>query len=65
MDFSLLADGLWYSGHVLTCVLSNEHLTSGVAIIVNHHSYHIAVACVFIGQFLTIISRLFWKNKEG
>ena len=47
MNYLLLSDCLWYCGHILTGisgVLSKEH-------------YEIAVSFVFIGQFITIISR--------
>jgi hypothetical protein len=47
MDYPLFADCLWYIGHVLT----------GIAIIVSHYEYKYGVVCVFVGQFITIISR--------
>ena len=47
MNYVLIADCLWYMGHVLT----------GIAIIANHYNYLIGIACVFVGQFATIISR--------
>jgi hypothetical protein len=47
MNYTILADCLWYFGHVLT----------GCAIVVNHYNYSMGILCVFIGQFTTIISR--------
>lgn len=47
INYTILADCLWYFGHVLT----------GCAIVVNHYNYSMGILCVFIGQFTTIISR--------
>jgi hypothetical protein len=47
MNYQILADCLWYSGHILT----------GIAIVTNHYNYFTGIACVFVGQFITIISR--------
>lgn len=47
MDYQLFADILWYLGHIIT----------GLAIVINHYYYYIAVVTVFIGQLMTIISR--------
>jgi len=47
MNFILISDILWYSGHILT----------GCSIIYTHSNYPLAISFVFIGQFITIISR--------
>ena len=53
MNYLKISDSLWYAGHIL----------SGFAIIVNHYSYPYAVATIFIGQFITIISRPIGRIK--
>jgi len=55
MNYFLFADILWYTGHVLT----------GIAIVVSHYSYETGVACVFVGQFITIISRPIGRIKKS
>lgn len=47
MNYQLLSDCLWYVGHVLT----------GISIVINHYNFYTAISCVFVGQFITIISR--------
>ena len=53
MNYVLIADCLWYTGHILT----------GIAIIANHHNYYVGITCVFVGQFITIISRPIGRLK--
>lgn len=53
MSYALIADCLWYTGHILT----------GIAIIANHHNYYVGITCVFVGQFITIISRPIGRMK--
>lgn len=55
MNYVLIADCLWYMGHVLT----------GIAIIANHYSYLVGIACVFVGQFATIVSRPIGRIQLG
>lgn len=56
--FQLLADVLWYIGHIL----------SGLAVVINHYNINVGITVVIIGQFITIISRPIGriknKNKE-
>ena len=47
MNYFLLADFLWYSGHIMT----------GSSIIFSSSNHYLAIYLVFIGQFITIISR--------
>jgi hypothetical protein len=47
INYILFADCLWYCGHVLT----------GISIVVNHYHFYIAIVIVFVGQFITMISR--------
>ena len=55
MNYIILADYLWYSGHIL----------SGLSIIFTHtNNYNIAIGLVFIGQFITIISRPISRMKS-
>jgi len=55
MDYLFLSDILWYFGHIIT----------GLAIIFTHnHNYYIAFFCVFVGQFITIISRPIGRIKS-
>jgi hypothetical protein len=53
MNYTFVADSLWYIGHVLT----------GVAIVANHYYYHLGIICAFVGQLLTIISRPIGRIK--
>jgi len=53
MNYLLISDILWYSGHMLT----------GSAILFTHTNYELAVSFVFIGQFITIISRPIGRIK--
>ena len=53
--YELIVDCLWYSGHILT----------GTAIVVNHYQYYTALVCVFVGQFITMISRTIGRIKEA
>ena len=54
MNYILLADFLWYSGHILT----------GSSIIFSPTNYHLAISLVFVGQFITIISRPISRIKN-
>jgi hypothetical protein len=54
-SFSLLADFLWYSGHVLT----------GSSIIFSETNRNVAICLVFVGQFITIISRPISRIKNA
>jgi hypothetical protein len=47
MNYLLISDVLWYSGHILT----------GSSILLTHKYFNLAVLFVFLGQFITIISR--------
>jgi hypothetical protein len=47
MNYILVADGLWYAGHVLT----------GSSVIFSKTNHNLTISLVFIGQFITIISR--------
>lgn len=47
VNYILLADYLWYLGHMLT----------GISIVVNHYHFYTAIVIVFVGQFITMISR--------
>ena len=55
MKYVLVADGLWYVGHVVT----------GFAIVVNQYHSYLGIVFVFTGQFMTIISRPIgrWNNQ--
>ena len=55
MDYLKISDYLWYTGHIL----------SGFAIIVNKHSYNLAVVMILSGQFITIISRPIGRIKDN
>ena len=46
-NYQLIADCLWYTGHMMT----------GVALVVNHYSYPAGIVVVFTGQLITMISR--------
>jgi hypothetical protein len=54
MNYILLSDILWYSGHIL----------SGLSIIFSHNNYYLAVSLVIFGQFITIISRPIGRIKN-
>jgi len=47
MNYILLSDILWYSGHVLT----------GASIFFSHNYFTVSICLVCFGQFITIISR--------
>jgi hypothetical protein len=47
MNYVLIADVLWYVGHMLT----------GCAILITKDHYSLAVGCVWVGQGMTMISR--------
>ena len=55
MRYQLYADILWYIGHIIT----------GFAIVVNHYDFEMGVLTVFIGQFITIISRPIGRIKNN
>lgn len=52
-NYTLFADCLWYFGHILT----------GISIVINHYHFYTAIAIVFLGQFITIISRPIGRIK--
>jgi len=54
MNYILISDFLWYTGHVL----------SGISILFSHNNYYLAVSMVFIGQIITIISRPISRMKN-
>ena len=54
MNYLMISDYLWYTGHVL----------SGLSIIFTRYNYNIAVSLVFFGQFITIISRPIGRIKN-
>ena len=47
MNYIFVSDCLWYCGHILT----------GISILLSKNHYNLAVSFVFVGQFITIISR--------
>jgi hypothetical protein len=47
MNYLLVSDILWYSGHVM----------SGISIFFTRDHFYIAVSLVLFGQLITIISR--------
>lgn len=47
MNYILLADFLWYSGHILT----------GSSVLFSRTNHILTISLVFVGQFITIISR--------
>jgi hypothetical protein len=47
MNYLLVSDILWYSGHIITAL----------SIVFTHTHLDISIALVFIGQSITIISR--------
>lgn len=53
-NYQLLADILWYTGHIL----------SGIAVLINHYNFNIGIIFVSIGQFMTIISRPIGRIKS-
>lgn len=55
MKYQFYADILWYIGHIIT----------GFAIVVNHYDFKMGVVTVFIGQFITIISRPIGRIKNN
>lgn len=54
MNYGVLADCLWYAGHVLT----------GIAIVFNHYDFYVGMTFVLVGQFITIISRPIGRIKN-
>jgi hypothetical protein len=54
MKYTYIADWLWYTGHIL----------SGFSIIFTRTNYDLAVSCVIVGQFITIISRPIGRLSE-
>jgi hypothetical protein len=55
MNFLLVSDFLWYTGHILC----------GSSILFTHNNYFLAVTLVFFGQFITIISRPISRLKPN
>jgi hypothetical protein len=47
MNYQLLVDILWYSGHILT----------SITLIINHYNFYNGIICVCVSQFMIIISR--------
>jgi hypothetical protein len=54
-DFNLIADILWYTGHILT----------GIAIFINHYEFYEGISFAIIGQFIIIISRPIGRIKNS
>ena len=54
MNYVLVADALWYSGHVLT----------GSSILFSLSNRNLAISLVFVGQIITIISRPLGRIKN-
>ena len=54
MNYFLVADILWYLGHIMT----------GSSILFSRTNYYVAIYLVFIGQFITIISRPIGRIKN-
>lgn len=54
MKYETLADIMWYVGHVITAM----------SIVVNHFHFPGAVATVFVGQAITMISRPVGRIKS-
>lgn len=54
MKYTVVADILWYSGHVMT----------GFAIVVNHYHFYSGISFVVVGQLLTIVSRPIGRLPE-
>jgi len=48
MNYSIIADYLWYTGNVL----------SGISIIFSPKNYYLSVSLVLFGQFITITSEI-------
>jgi hypothetical protein len=55
MNYVLISDILWYSGHIL----------SGFSIFFTRNNYYLAVIMVIFGQFITIISRPISRIKNN
>ena len=55
MNYPLIADYLWYIGHIL----------SALSILFSHTNYYLAVALVLFGQSITIISRPLGRIKAS
>jgi hypothetical protein len=47
MNYVLVSDILWYSGHIM----------SGISIFFTHRNFALAASLVLFGQFITIVSR--------
>jgi len=54
MDYMLISDFLWYSGHIL----------SACSVLFSHTNYNLSILFVFFGQFITIISRPISRIKN-
>ena len=55
MNYSIIADYLWYSGHIL----------SGLSVIFSRDNYYLSISFVLFGQFITIISRPISRIKNN
>jgi hypothetical protein len=53
MNYLLISDYLWYSGHILSALS-----------IIFSYNYYLAVFMVIFGQFITIISRPIGRYKN-
>jgi len=54
MNYLFISDCLWYSGHIL----------SSIATVFSHSNFEISISLVFLGQFITIISRPIGRIKS-
>ena len=54
MNYVLLSDCLWYTGHVLT----------GGSVFFSHNNFNVAVFLICFGQFITIVSRPISRIKD-
>jgi len=54
MNFLLISDYLWYTGHIL----------SGWSILFVRNNYNLAISMSLCGQFITIISRPIGRIKN-
>jgi len=55
MNYLLIYDVLWYSGHIL----------NGFSILLIQKYFNVAILFVFLGQFITIISRPIGRIKPN
>lgn len=55
MNYILISDCLWYSGHILT----------SLSILFTYDNRYLSISLVFFGQFITIISRPISRIKNN